>query len=225
MSPYDQALNDFYFLKKSKELTLHNNYGEPEVMPIEVFFREQITELDEYALSLCHGKILDIGAGVGVHSLLLQQLNKDVSSLEISEKACQIMKQRGVQKIFCESLYDHNNKYDTLLILMNGFGLAGNINTVSMFLQHLKSLLKPGGKILVDSSDVSYMFKSKPKDRYYGEVKFCYEYDHILGEWFDWLYIDQSYLKELAELNGFQCQIVFEDGQDQYLAVLRPISN
>ncbi len=228
MSPFDQALSDFYYNQSASELTLHNNYGDPETMPIEVFFRDEyeLSDLDKYALSLCKGDILDIGAGVGAHTLALQNRNEKVTALEISSTACQIMKDRVVKQVINDSLYSTlKEKYDTLLILMNGFGLCGTVNNASNFFKTLGAKLKPGGKVIIDSSDVGYMYDKLPEDHYYGEVQFCYEYKHIVGEWFNWLYIDPNYLIELSNQNNWSCQVVFEDGNDQYLAILKPFKD
>ncbi len=225
MSPFDQALSDFYYNKSASELTLHNNYGDPEVMPVEVFFRNEseLSDLDEYALSLCEGDILDVGAGVGAHALPLQKMNKKVTALEVSVSACQIMKDLGVKHVTNGSLYSSlKEKYDTLLVLMNGFGLCGKVNNASNFFKALGSKLNPEGRVIIDSSDVAYMHDKLPEGHYYGEVEFCYEYKHILGEWFNWLYIDPNFLTELSNENNWSCQIVFEDDNDQYLAILKP---
>jgi SAM-dependent methyltransferase len=225
LNPFEHALHDYFYIGKAKKLTLHNNYGEPEKMPIEVFFREDIdlTELELFALNLCRGEILDIGAGVGVHTMELQNMKLNVSAMDISTKACEILNDRGVKVILNSSLYDTvNQKFDTLLLLMNGFGLCGKMANVSSFLNSLKRLLKPDGQVIVDSSDISYMYDEKPIDQYFGEVEFCYEYKNSIGEWFNWLYIDPSSLIKVCNENNWSCQIVFEDKQDQYLAILKP---
>jgi SAM-dependent methyltransferase len=227
LNPFDLALHDYFYKGAAKKLILHNNYGEPEEMPVSVFFREDVhlTELELYALNLCQGEILDIGAGVGVHTLELQKRLLNVTALEISPKACEIMNDRGVKIVLNTSLYDTiEQTYDTLLLLMNGFGLSGKIVNVSSFLNTIKRLLKPQGQVIVDSSDVSYMYDEKPVDQYFGEVEFCYEYKHIVGEWFNWLYIDPSSLIKVCKENNWDCQIVFKDKQDQYLAILKPNS-
>lgn len=223
MIPFDNALHQYFYEGKSDPLILHNSYGEPEEMPIEVFFREDISELEEIALNFCDGNVLDVGAGVGVHSLLLQNSEISVTAIDESLKACEIMRERGVKEIVCNSFYRHQGIYDTLLFLMNGFGLAGRISNGTVFFNTLRGLLKPGGKVIIDSSDVTYMYNELPKDHYFGEVSFCYEYEHIIGEWFDWIYIDQQNLMKIASENDWDCQILFEDQNDQYLAVLQPI--
>ncbi len=148
MNPYDQALHDFYFTEDHQKLVLHNNYGDPEEMPIDVFFREEteLSDIDLIALDFADGAILDLGAGTGVHSKILQDRRHDITAIELSEKACQIMRSRGLKNVVNDSIYSQSlKKYDTLLLLMNGFGLAGTVQNIPRFLAMLKSLLNEGG--------------------------------------------------------------------------------
>ncbi|MEQ9167510.1 MAG: methyltransferase domain-containing protein [Fulvivirga sp.] len=225
MTPYEQALSDYFETEVSADLILHNSYGEPELMPVEVFFRseEDFTDLDNIALSFCQGRTLDVGAGTGVHSAVLQAMGHDVTAVEISKFACTAMKSIGIKNVINKNLYDlKGEKFDTLLILMNGFGLCGKVSEAPKFFKKLRSLLNPGGIAIVDSSDVAYMYDEIPKEPYYGEVQFCYEYKHIVGEWFNWLYIDPVLLTQLSNDNEWHCQIVHKEDNDQYLAILTP---
>ncbi|QSE97298.1 class I SAM-dependent methyltransferase [Fulvivirga lutea] len=224
LTPFDAALHDLYYNGKCSELTLHNNYGNPEIMPVEVFFREEydFTELEKKALSLCKGKILDIGAGAGALTLNLNNNGHDVTAVETSEVGCYIMAHEGAKNIICDDYRNIEEKFDTLLLMMNGFGLCEKLENIPIFFSSLKSLLNSGGRVIVDSSDVKYMADEMPKDRYYGEVEFCYEYESILGEWFNWLYIDPILLQSEAKKNDWHCEIVFTDEHDQYLAILKP---
>lgn len=227
MDVFGKALLDFHQFGQTEKLWLHNNYGKPEEMPVDVFFRseEELSELEGYALSICKGKILDIGAGVGAHSLVLQLSGLDVTALEISAKACEIMKNRGIKKVSHGDIFSDQKDYETLLFLMNGIGLCGDIEGLNKLLLHLKRFLKPEGQIILDSSDISYLFYpgNFPIEKYYGEISYQYEYQSIKGDWFKWLYIDFESLKHIAAKNGFLCEFLFEDEMDQYLARLTPI--
>jgi SAM-dependent methyltransferase len=219
---FGKALQDFYQFGQSEKLWLHNSYGAPEDMPVEVFFRseEDISDLEECALSLCKRKTLDIGAGVGAHSLILQSYGQDVTALEISAAACEIMKNRGVKNVINGDIFSGQQKYDTLLLLMNGIGLCGDMEGLDKLLLHLKTLLKKDGQILLDSSDISYLYSADdlPTDNYYGEIFYQYEYNSVKGDWFKWLYIDFERLKNAAKKYGLFCELLFEDDMDQYLA-------
>ena len=205
-------------------LTLHNSYGLPEKMPVAVFFREEgdLAPLEHHALKLCKGTVLDIGAGVGAVSLIMQETH-DVTALEISPDACEIAHLRGVKKVLQADIMDYlEDRYDTLLMLMNGIGLAGEVQKLTGFLRHLKNLLRAGGQIVLDSSDLSYLYKELKSDNTLGEIRYQYEYKGQKDAWFNWLYVDQATLKKHAEEAGYTMRIAHEDGMDQYLAVLTP---
>ncbi|PRD54567.1 class I SAM-dependent methyltransferase [Sphingobacterium gobiense] len=226
---YGEALYDFHVLGDLQDpLLLHSSYGDIEEMPIEVFFRDEtdFPELEHIALALCDGHVLDVGAGVGSHALYLQDKGFQVDALEISEAACSIMKQRGVQHIIREDFFAlKQGNYDTLLLLMNGIGLAGTIMGFRELLRHSKKLLSDKGQLLFDSSDISYLYDEyripKP-EHYFGEIRFQYEYKGNLGKPFQWLYIDQQELIKIAHEEGWVVQILFEDDNDQYLVRMEP---
>lgn len=224
MDIFGKALLDFYENGARDMLWLHNSYDAPEEMPIEVFFREkdEMPELELKALSLCKGRVLDIGAGVGSHSLLLQEQGFDVTAIDISAGAVSLMKKRGVKKAVVQDIFSYSESYDTLLLLMNGIGLTGTLNNFSAFLDKAKTLINPGGQLIFDSSNIDYLYKDlpRPKNKYFGEVSYRYEYQHQKGDWFNWVYIDQETLLRLAEQSGWRCEIIFDDGEDQYLARL-----
>jgi SAM-dependent methyltransferase len=225
MDVFGEALRDFYQGDSSSKLWIHNTYGEPEEMPVEVFFRSEadLSDLEHNALNLCKGRILDIGAGAGAHSLILQSLTHDITALELSEEACEIMRKRGINKVINVPVLSYApDDFDTLLLLMNGIGLCGSIAGLHTLLSHLKSFLKPGGQILFDSSDITYLFEEEelPVDNYYGEIAYQYEYKGSKSEWFKWLYIDMATMKTIAEKHGLICEILYEDDWDQYLARL-----
>ncbi len=225
MDVFGSALLDQFNNDAAEILWLHNSYGDPEEMPVDIFFRDssEMPDLELCALKNCKGNILDIGAGVGSHTLTLQQSGFDVSALEISSLACDIMKQRGVKQIINKNFFSFQaGKYQTLLLLMNGIGLAGTIENVSLLLNHCKKLLKSGGQIIFDSSDISYLYDetSFPEENYFGEVSYQYEYKGIKGDCFDWVYVDKTLMSSISSNLGFTCEIIFEDGHDQYLARL-----
>lgn len=232
MDIYGKALVDQFLGKRKSKLWLYNSYGHPEDMPVDIFFRPEVDmpEMEIIALDLCRGKTLDIGAGVGSHALILQSKGIDVTALEISTKACEIMKHRGVKKVINTDILQYNSeKYDTIVLLMNGIGLCEDIPGLHYFLDYIKKLLAPGAQLIFDSSDIAYLYK--PDDfistNYYGEISYQYEYQKIKGNWFKWLYVDFDTLKAIAEKGGWECEMIYEDDMDQYLVrmVLRNETN
>ncbi|MBC7915016.1 MAG: methyltransferase domain-containing protein [Pyrinomonadaceae bacterium] len=222
---FGKALTDFYQNQPKGKLSLHNTYGRAEEMPLDVFFRDkdEMPDLELYALGKCRGAVLDIGAGVGSHALILQAQKMQVTALEISPLACRIMKMRGVKTIVNRDIFTFtDNKFDTLLLLMNGIGITGTIEGLKDFLHFSKSLLNPGGQLLFDSSDISYLYKGIeiPETHYFGEIAYQYEYLNERGSWFNWLYIDFLNLKKIAAEEGWNSQLIYQDDMDQYLVSL-----
>ncbi len=223
--PFGQAIADFYYHNKPAKLWIHNTYGPKEEMPVAAYFRNagEMPPLEHAALALCSGKILDIGAGAGSHALYLQQQNKNITALEISTLACDVMKQRGVQKIIQQDIFAYTGeRYDTLLLMMNGIGLTGTLDGLRKFLQHAAELVNPGGRLIFDSSDVAYVYKNHFPDlqHYYGEIAYRYEYKRKKTDWFNWLYIDRLTLSAIALSEGWRNEVITEDENGQYLVKL-----
>lgn len=221
---HGQAILDYHSGKSDTTLLIHTNYDpdHPEEMPVEAFFRDEmdLTVLENLALIECTGKILDLGAGAGAISLILQENDFNVFALENSPGCIQVMKEKGVKNYLHQDFRKHTGKYDTILVLMNGLGLARRLKRVPDFLIKCASMLNPDGQILVDSSDINYLYESgipKPSG-YYGEVKYQYEYQGQKGDWFRWVYVDQKTLERVVKNTGLEVEIIYIDQNDQFLA-------
>jgi SAM-dependent methyltransferase len=223
---FGQALFDEYKGTKAKnKLWIHNKYGPKEEMPLDVYFRieNEMPELELLALDQCQGSVLDIGAGAGSHALILQERKIDVTALDISGMAVNIMLQRGVRHALEKDVFTYTGqKYDTLLLMMNGIGLCGTIQQLRLFLQHAKQLLNKEGQLIFDSSDIAYLYEGNMPhgDTYYGEVEYQYAYKGQKTDWFKWLYVDEAKLISIALEEGWATEIIYEDDMDQYLSRL-----
>lgn len=226
---FGQALYDFYNHATDAPLLLHNEYGAPEEVPLSRFFSDKsdFPAIENYALQLMHGRILDVGAASGRHAHYLQQKGLQVYPLDISTKCCEVMRASGVQNVLRGDIFsfEHPHAFDTIGLLMNGFGIAQSIHNLPGLLDHLKKLLAPGGYIIADSSDISYLYEDTnlPQDKYFGELFYQYEYKGIKGSPFHWLYIDQERLKDVAAESGMTCQVIYEDDTDAYLVKMQKI--
>ena len=220
-----QAMHDYYFKNDPQTLWIHNNYGEDEDMPVKKYFRNEdaMPKLERMALEQCKGKVLDVGAGVGSHTLALQAKNFDVTAIDISPKAAEVMQHRGVKKVETGDIFLYRkNTFDTLLFMMNGIGFTGNTEQLRRFLQYAKTLINPGGQLLSDSSDVAYLYNYKPPKRkeYYGIITYQYEYKKEKTDWFTWLYIDRKLLAKIAGEEGWNTEVIGEDRWEKFLVRL-----
>jgi len=222
------AISDFHNNTSTGKLWVHNKYGPKEEMPVDVYFRDMdsMPDLEWAALHQCRGRILDIGAGAGSHALALQEMKLDITALEISPLSAAVMQARGVRNVINEDFFNLNTEtgYDTLLLLMNGIGLSGTLSGLRLFLTKARTLLKPGGQLIFDSSDITYLYNGNPpaSPEYYGEILYQYEYRRRRSDWFKWLFIDRKTLTDIATEEGWQTELIFEDPYDQYLVRCRP---
>lgn len=227
---YGKALLDFQNNNYSEDITTYSSITEDDVLPIPYLFRpfEEMPVIEQTALTNCKGKILDIGAGAGSHSLYLQKKQQNITALDISKGAIEVCSLRGIQNIKTQDIWTiKDEKYDTLLALMNGTGICGKLERLGPFLLHLKSLLNKNGQVLIDSSDIIYMFEDENGEHwidsdqaYYGEVTFQMGYKNEKTTIFDWLYVDFNTLQRCANYNGFHCELLEEGEHFDYLAKL-----
>ena len=264
--PMGAAILDFQKQGKAARLRVLSSMFEEDEMPVTHLFRSipEMPLLEQKALQLAKGRVLDIGAGSGCHTLALQEKGFTVKAIDISPLSCEAMKLRGVKDAECINLFDphlssgnhsgenqenHSGEnqenhfgenqenhfgenqeqfeggFDTILLLMNGTGIAGKIEHLPALFQRLKALLNPGGQILIDSSDLKYIYENEDgsfdinlNGAYYGEVDYQMIYKDVKGDRFDWLYVDFPLLKSIAETCGLHSKLVAEGEHYDYLA-------
>ncbi|MBK8924645.1 MAG: class I SAM-dependent methyltransferase [Crocinitomicaceae bacterium] len=228
--PIGEALKDYISGNLQAEILVESDLCDDDVIPLEWLTRKlnQMPDLEKKALDLCKGSILDIGAGAGCHALELASRSMDVSAIDISSGCIEYLNKKNIRTIHADIWSYQDKQYDTLLLLMNGIGLAGKIDQLPAFLIHLKSLLKPGGTVICESTDLAYLFMDEDgsmlldlNDRYYGEMKFNMRYKNHETGWFEWLYIDHENLTACAEIAGFHTEIIYTGENMQYLALLK----
>ena len=230
--PMGAAIADYYNKGRAAKLRVFSSQFEEDEILAEQLFRtfDEMPPLEQEALRLASGIILDCGAGSGCHALALQEMGKEVEAIDISPLSVEVMQKRGVRQAYQINLFDENylQKFDTILMLMNGSGIIGKLENMGAFFAKMKQLLNPGGCIYMDSSDLRYLFEDEDGSflvdlaaGYYGEIDFRMQYKQIKGEPFDWLYVDFQTLSYYAAENGFKAEMVQEGEHYDYLACLR----
>ena len=229
--PMGAAIIDYLAHGKASKLRVFSSMFDEDEIPVNQLFRtfQEMPSLEQKALQLCTGKILDVGAGSGCHALALQEMGKDVCAIDISPLSVEVMKQRGVNDPRLINLFDEtfSETFDTILMLMNGSGIIGRLNNMPEFFQRMKRILRPGGCIFMDSSDLRYLFEEEDGSividlagDYYGEIDFQMQYKDVKGDTFDWLYVDFQTLNLYASEYGFKAELVKEGKHYDYLVKL-----
>ncbi len=222
-----RAIADYYKTQKANKLRVFSPMFEEDEIPLSTLFRKykEMPEIERKALDMANGKTLDVGAGSGCHSLVLQEKGIDVTAIDISPLSVETMKERGVKKVIEQDFFTLKGQYDTVLMLMNGIGIVGTLERLPRFFRQLDKILAPGGQLLCDSSDISYVFEDEngmidiPNEMdYYGEHSFRMQYKDTIGEPFNWLYIDADTLREKAGRCGYAVEVVAEGEHYDYLA-------
>ena len=230
--PMGAAIADYFAKGRAAKLRVFSSQFDEDEIPAEQLFRtfDEMPVLEQKALKLAQGKILDCGAGSGCHALALQDMGKDVEAIDISPLSVDVMQKSGVRQAYQINLFDANylKKFDTILMLMNGSGIIGKLENMGAFFAKMKQLLNPGGCIYMDSSDLRYLFEDEDGSflvdlaaGYYGEIDFRMQYKQVKGEPFDWLYVDFQTLAYYASENGFKAELVMEGEHYDYLACLK----
>ena len=227
MDPMGRAIADYHKNKKASKLRVFSPMFEEDEIPLTTLFRnyEDMPEIERKALDMAKGRILDVGAGSGCHSLVLQERGLDVTAIDISPLSVETMRERGVKKVMEQDFFTLEGQFDTILMLMNGIGIVGTLERMPEFFKQLDNILAPGGQVLCDSSDISYVFEDEegmidiPNEMdYYGEHSFRMQYKDTIGEPFDWLYIDADTLRQKAGRCGYEVELVAEGEHYDYLA-------
>jgi SAM-dependent methyltransferase len=226
MDPIGKAIQDYAKFRKPADIIVSSDICEDDIIPVEVLFRsyDEMPELEKSALDECEGGILDVGAGAGSHALYLSDTGKKVLAIDISEGAVDFMLANGLEAKQINFFDLKDQKFDTILMLMNGIGIAGKLSNLENTLNHAKSLLNPGGSILCDSSDIKYLYEDEEgalwmdlNSEYYGNFKFQMSYKKEKGTDFDWLYVDFDNLFKASKNVGLKAIRLYEK-DDHYLA-------
>ncbi|MES2812620.1 MAG: class I SAM-dependent methyltransferase [Bacteroidota bacterium] len=228
---FGKAILDFQTNNEPEDLITETSISDADEMSVAYLFRsfDEMPKLEQKALGLAKGKTLDVGCGAGSHALYLQNERQlDVTSIDISANAIEACQLRGLKNTRVQNILDiENETFDTIILLMNGTGIFRTLSETPKYLQKLKSLLNPNGQILIDSSDIIYMFDQDEDgayevsaNNYYGELTFTVSYKNETEDTFPWLYLDYNTLQNAANANGLQCELILEGEHFDYLARL-----
>jgi hypothetical protein len=232
MEPYGAALRSYFDGNTGAALILHRDDGLEVQLPVSHFFRDAsaFTPIEEAALAHCSGHVLDVGAGTGLHSIVLQQKGLRVTAIDISPETVEIMAQRGVQNVHCAQLFEYQGgPFDTVLMMGHGIGMVETLTGLERFLAHARGWLSGERQVLLESLDVrvtddpqnlAYHEANRRAGRYIGEVRMHLEYQGQKGPPYGWLQVDAETLNQRAAKAGWNCEVILTVDSGDYLARL-----
>lgn len=229
---FGKAILDYLNGNRNNNILTSTSISSEDVLPISYLFRNysEMPKIEQKALDLANGKVLDVGCGAGSHSLYLQNKGFDIKSIDISPGAIKVCKLRGLRNAELLDVFEESETFDTILLLMNGSGVFKSLAETAKRLLHLKKLLKPNGQILIDSSDIKYMYEDEDggywmdaNANYYGELEYHVSYKGET-ESFPWMYLDFDRLKSACHSIGLKCDLVLDGEHYDFLARITKMS-
>ena len=229
MTPFAKALLAFHRGDSSARFVITREDGFAQDVPVSTFFADdEFSYLESRALASCRGDVLDVGAGAGRHSLALRRLGHEVTSIELEPECEVILRSRGLEEIIIGDIMSWNNqRFDTVLMLMNGIGMIGTPAKLDQFLSTLPSLLKPDGFLLCDSIDVglsdnpthvAYREANVKAGRAPGQQSFRISFEGESGQSFEWLHLSPEALALHCAKMGLTATVLHQASNGHYLA-------
>lgn len=232
MELHGQAMLDYLAGDEDAQCVLRRDDGfaYPPIFARQFFYPDGLSEVDELAVNRCTGRVLDIGAGAGSHALALQRRGLEVTAVDISSKAVDVMSRRGVTNARVGDVFDpYPSPFDTVLMILN-IGTVRNLAGLTAFLTHLESLLADGGRLITDSVDPRdptdeayrrYTQAKIAKGCYLGERTLRFEYKGRTSDWFEWMHIDPVTLAEHVQHAGYAMETLATDGRRFLVSIRR----
>jgi 2-polyprenyl-3-methyl-5-hydroxy-6-metoxy-1,4-benzoquinol methylase len=232
MELHGQALLDYINGDEGAHYILRRDDGiaYPPIHAKRFFYPEGLPELDRIAVQRCEGKVLDLGAGAGSHSLAIQGRGLDVTSVDISGKAVEVMSRRGCKNARVGDLFDsYSETFDTALVILN-IGIVQNLDGLARFLKHLDALISVNGRLITDSIDPrnsedesyrKYTQAKIAKGCYLGERTLRIEYKNQISDWFEWMHIDPETLERYVHEAGYAMECLGKDGKRYLVAITK----
>lgn len=224
-----QAILEYHATGVNHDIVVKSEICDDDVIPSEYLFRafDELPEIEKLAITECKGKVLDVGAAAGSHAKELIKRNHEVYCIDTSPGAIDYLRSQNIPSEKVDFFnFSGSNGFDTILLLMNGIGIAGTLSHLEFTLLQLKSHLNPGGQVVFDSSDIKYLYEDDEgglwvdlNTEYYGNFEFRMQYKNHETDWFKWLYVDFDKLNEIAQKAGFTVQKLYNK-DNHYLVKL-----
>ena len=186
-------------------------------------------EREKKALRYIKGKILDIGAGAGRHSLYFQRKGHKVTAIDNSPLCVRVCRERGVKDARCLSIEETGvlkAKFDTVLLMCNNFGLFGSRKKAKKLLRELYKVTSPEAKIISESYEYQtpffreYIKRNLRIGRDPGDFTARIRYGKHCTPWFDYFRATKNEMKEILGETGWKVEKFIGSREQSYIAVI-----
>lgn len=191
-------------------------------------------ELWEWTHSRLGRRVVDVGAGAGRASLVMQDQGLHVTALDVSPGAIEVCRQRGISETFLGTVLDLADTdvapFDTFLCLGANLGLIGRADSARAFFDALGRLGGPDVRLLGTmvnpyvtgvAAHLSYHEANRTAGRPAGTVRIRVRYQLAATPWFELVWASPKELEETAEAHGWSVVAIHETGA-AYAAELKP---
>ncbi len=234
---YAQAMLDFWMGKRVR-VEFERDDGYRSLSALHTYFApfNQWPRMEREAMKQVRGRVLDLGCGPGRHALYLQSKNHAVVGLDASPTQVALARIRGVEEVYLGNVRripKGLGTFDTVLMLGNNLGLAGDVPHMRAFLRDLKTVMRRGGRLVGHSrmpgtwseDHLPYVKRNLARHRPPGLLTLRVRYRGRIGEWFDLLVLSPEDLARIARQSGWELTHVIWGGgyaPGDYIATLEP---
>jgi SAM-dependent methyltransferase len=187
------------------------------------------------AIGFVQGRVLDVGCGAGRHSVYLQAQGFDVLGVDVSPRAIEVCKARGLKNARAVSITQINRRlgiFDTILMLGNNFGLVGNPRRAKWLLKRFRNATSQTGRIIAQTRDpyttdlaehLEYHERNRQRGRMAGEARIRVRYKKFVTPWWDFLMVSQDEMEAILENTGWTISKVFVGAAGIYTALTEKV--
>ncbi len=234
---YAQAMLDFWMGKRVRvEFEREDGYRSLSALHSYFGTANQWPRMEREAMKEVRGRVLDLGCGPGRHALYLQSKGHAVVGLDASPTQVALARIRGVQEVYLGNVRRIPaglGTFDTVLLLGNNLGLAGDVPHMRDFFRRLAPAIRRGGRLVGHSQlpgtwsvdHLPYVKRNIARGRPPGLLTLRVRYKGHVGDWFDLLLQSPEDLARIAHQSGWELARVIWGGgyaPGDYIAVLAP---
>ncbi|MGH3018161.1 MAG: class I SAM-dependent methyltransferase [Gaiellaceae bacterium] len=189
-------------------------------------------EAERQVFDAVSGRVLDLGAGAGRHSLQAQAQGLDVVAIDISPGAVEVCRRRGVSDarlLSVAAVDDELGGFDSVLMMCGNFGLVGSADQARATLLHLRAMTASTGRIVFDSVDpyvdvsdaeIAYQERNRTRGRLPGQVTIRIRYGERVTPWYDLLNLSVDELEQLIHGTGWRLTQVVDGAPSEFYGVM-----